>query len=136
MRRLYALLLTLATPFVLTYFGIRGFRDHRYWKRWGERLGWTRAPEGPFDSLVHAASLGEVNAALPLVKALLAEDPARRILVTTFTPTGSQRVGELLGERVAHCYLPQDLTAAIRRFLNRIRPSRVIKVDPEMWNKL
>ncbi len=136
MRRLYALLLTLLTPLVLGYFGLRGFRDHRYWHRWGERLGWTAPPPGPFDTLVHAASLGEVNAALPLVKALQAEDPENRILVTAFTPTGSQRIRELFGDGVAHCYLPLDLPWAIRRLLNRTRPSRVVIVETEIWPNL
>lgn len=136
MRRLYALLLTLAVPLVLAYFAVRGFRDPRYWQRWGERLGWTAPPKGPFDTLVHAASLGEVNAALPLVKGLLADEPAGRILVTSFTPTGSQRILELFGDQVAHCYLPLDLPWAIRRLLDRTRPSRMVIVETEIWPTL
>ena len=57
----------------------------------------------------------EVNAAAPLINALLREHPRRRVLVTTITPTGSDRVRALWGTRVAHVYLPYDLTGAVGR---------------------
>ena len=59
---------------------------------------------------MHAVSVGEVNAAAPMIHALLREHPGRRLLVTTITPTGSDRVKALWGERVAHVYLPYDLS--------------------------
>lgn len=133
MRRLYTLLLVLAIPGALIYFALRGLRERRYLQRWGERLGTTAAPEGPFDYLVHAASLGEVNAAQPLVQSLLARSPATRILLTTITPTGSQRVTELFRERVAHCYLPLDLPGAMRRLLRRSRPGALVIIETEIW---
>ncbi len=133
MRLLYSVLLVLASPAVLAYFAVRGLRDGRYLARWGERLGWRRGVRGPFDYLVHAASLGEVNAATPLVSALLARDPAPRILLTTLTPTGSQRVSDVFGARVAHHYLPLDLPGAMRRLLERADPGMVIIVETEIW---
>ncbi len=136
MRRLYSLLLALASPLVFGYFALRGLRDGRYLQRWGERLGWTAPPEGPFDVLVHAASLGEVNAAQPLVAALLARDPAPRILVTSITPTGSHRIHELFGDRVAHVYLPIDLPGAVRRLLRTTGPAKVVIVETEIWPNL
>lgn len=136
MRPLYSLLLILALPAVLVYFLFRGLRDKRYLQRWGERLGWTRPPQGPFDELVHAASLGEVNAALPLVNALLDRRPGTQILLTTITPTGSQRVRELFGERVAHCYLPLDVPWAMRRLLATAAPRRLLIVETEIWPNL
>ncbi len=136
MRRLYSLLLALASPLVFGYFALRGMRDRRYLQRWGERLGWTTPPAGPFDVLVHAASLGEVNAAQPLVSALLARDPAPRILVTSITPTGSHRITELFGDRVAHRYLPIDLPGAMRRLLKTVRPAKLVIVETEIWPNL
>ena len=56
--------------------------------------------------------------------------------MTAFTPTGSQRIRELLGDQVDHCYLPLDLPWAVRRLLNRTRPSRVIIVETEIWPNL
>lgn len=136
MRSLYSLLVALATPAFLAYFAFRGLRDRRYLSRWGERLGWRAAPEGPFDFLLHAASLGEVNAAMPLLDSLLERDPAPRLLVTTMTPTGSARVLELYGDRVAHCYLPMDLPGAMRRLLRQARPRQLVVVETEIWPNL
>lgn len=85
---------------------------------------------------VHAVSVGEVNAAAPLVNALLREHPQRRVLVTTITPTGSDRVRALWGDRVEHVYLPYDLTGAVERFLARFRPRVALIVETELWPNL
>jgi len=133
MRRFYSLLLLFTTPLLLAYFGLRGLRDRRYLARWNERFGWRAAPQGPFDTLVHAASLGEVNAAQPLISELLARDEKHRILVTTMTPTGSQRVSELFGSRVDHAYLPIDFSGAMRRLIARSRPALITIIETEIW---
>lgn len=57
-------------------------------------------------------------------------------MLTTMTPTGSQRVRELFGDRVAHAYLPLDLPWAMDRFLDRTRPARLIIVETEIWPNL
>lgn len=136
MRSLYSVLLALATPLVFVYFALRGLRDRRYLARWGERLGRRSTPDGPYDFLVHAASLGEVNAASPLVAALLDRQPQPRILLTTITPTGSQRVSEVFGDRVAHQYLPLDLPGVMGRLLDRARPAALVVVETEIWPNL
>lgn len=139
MRLAYSLLVYLALPFALAYFGLRGLRDRRYWSRWGERLGLGSGPAGEGATaciLVHAASLGEVNAAAPLVEALLSRHPELPLLVTTFTPTGSQRVRELFGDRVGHRYLPLDLPGAVRRFMNRASPLLAVVIETEIWPNL
>ncbi len=136
MRLLYSLLLALATPLILGYFAVRGLKDRRYLARWSERLGWRPVPAGPYDYHVHAASLGEVNAAMPLVTALLAREPRPRILLTTLTPTGSQRVREVFGDRVTHAYLPLDLAGAMGRLMDRARPAQLVIVETEIWPNL
>ncbi len=136
MRRLYSLVLLLASPLILAYFALRGLRDPRYRQRWSERFGWKAIPAGPYDYLIHAASLGEVNAALPLVNALLAREPDVRILLTSFTPTGSQRIQSLFGERITHAYLPLDFSGATRRFVRRAMPSIIVIVETEIWPNL
>jgi 3-deoxy-D-manno-octulosonic-acid transferase len=57
-------------------------------------------------------------------------------VVTTTTPTGSQRVQELFGERVFHVYLPYDLPGAVRRFLRRVRPQLAVIMETELWPNL
>lgn len=136
MRLFYALLMYLLTPLVLAWFGVRGFRDHRYWQHWGQRLGFyaQAAPAGCI--WVHAASLGEVNAASPLVRALLERHPDQPLLLTTFTPTGAARAEELFAGRLTHCHLPLDLPGAVRRFYRCHQPGLAIIMETEIWPNL
>jgi 3-deoxy-D-manno-octulosonic-acid transferase len=56
-----------------------------------------------------------------------------RIVVTTTTPTGKERVRQALGNSVVHRYAPYDLPGAVRRFLERVCPSLVIIMETELW---
>lgn len=136
MRLLYTLIVFLLFPLVLPYLIWRGFAQHDYWHRWGERLGLVRpAPDG-VAVWVHAVSVGEVMAALPLIRALVVQHGRGQIWVTTVTPTGSARVREALGEQVRHSYLPYDLPLAVARFVARVRPQRVVVIETELWPHL
>lgn len=136
MRVLYSFLILLTTPLVLLYFALRGFRDRAYLGRWQERFGFITAPSKAGGILVHAASVGEFNAASPLIKALLKTYPELPLTVTTLTPTGSDRVTNEFGERVFHCYIPLDLRAAVSRFLDRLQPRLIIVMETEIWPNL
>ena len=92
MRRLYSLLLYLLLPLVLLYLLFRGIRDHRYLSRWSERFGFFAAPAISGGIMVHAVSMGEVNAASVLIRGLAAAYPGEPLYVTAFTPTGSARI--------------------------------------------
>ncbi len=106
-----------------------------YRRRWAQRLGFgPRAPSGCV--WLHAVSVGEVNAALPLIDALQRAHSDLPLLVTTTTPTGSEHLRSRLGNSVAHCYLPYDLPGAVRRFLNRQRPRLGIVMETELWPNL
>lgn len=136
MRGFYSFLIALSTPFVLLYFAVRGVKDHAYLVRWSERFGFFPRPAKKGGILVHAASVGEFNAASPLIKSLLANCPELPIIVTTLTPTGSERVRRELGNKVLHAYIPIDLNSAVRRFLNRLQPSVIIVMETEIWPNL
>jgi 3-deoxy-D-manno-octulosonic-acid transferase len=82
---------------------------------------------------IHAVSVGEVQAAVPLVRALRSGTRDLRILVTTTTPTGRARVQQALGDSVLHRYAPYDLPGVVRRFLERVRPRLVIIMETELW---
>jgi 3-deoxy-D-manno-octulosonic-acid transferase len=99
--------------------GLRGLRNPAYWQRWSERFGYAPAIEQAGCIWLHAVSVGETRAAVPLVRALMQHYPGRRILITTMTPTGSDQVRELFGMQVEHCYVPYDLPMAVWRFLGR-----------------
>jgi 3-deoxy-D-manno-octulosonic-acid transferase len=133
MRILYSVLLTLAVPLILLRLYWRGGKNPAYRQRWGERFGFV--PSLPENSClwIHAVSVGEVRAALPLINALQERYPARGLLVTTTTPTGSQQVYHALGDSVSHAYLPYDLPGAVRRFLSRVQPGLAIVMETELW---
>ena len=135
MRLLYTVLLYLLTPLVLLRLLWRGVAQREYWRRIPERFGFVpRVPDG-VAVWVHAVSVGESIAALPLIRRLLEEHPGS-VLVTTTTPTGSERVRAALGDRVRHCYAPYDLPDAVARFLGRVQPRRAVIMETELWPNL
>lgn len=136
MRSLYSLILYLLTPLALLRLGWRGLRAPGYWQRWGERFGFIRELSGASPIWVHAVSVGEVQAAVPLLRALLKRYPEVPVLVTTTTPTGSEQVRNLFESRVAHVYLPYDLPGAVARFLERARPRLGLIMETEIWPNL
>lgn len=133
----YSLLLHLAFPVTLYHLVWRGMRQREYLQRWSERYAWL---DGKLDLRgaiwVHAVSVGEVIAARPLIDGLIARHPGRPVLVTTITPTGSDRVCAFWGDRVTHVYLPYDLRRMVRRFLDRARPALAVIVETEIWLNL
>ncbi len=136
LRGLYSAVLYLLVPVTLYHLIWRGFRQGEYFQRWNERYAAYRDAPRRADVWVHAVSVGEVNAAAPLVNALLRERPDLRLLVTTITPTGSARVAALWQQRVEHVYLPYDLSGAVRRFLKHYRPRLSLIVETELWPNL
>lgn len=128
----YRFLLALLSPVIWTYLWLRGRKEPAYRQRWAERLGWVNvAPHA--DIWIHGASLGELMAAKPLIDACLQQ---HRVLVTAFTPAGTDYIQRQYGERVQHCYLPLDWSGAVRRFLRRAQPKRLIVLETEFWPNL
>lgn len=136
LRLLYTLTMYLMTPVIVYRLAARGLRYRRYLSRWKERFGFFPAPGFKDSSWVHAVSVGEVNAAAPLIRALMNRYPDAPMVVTTVTPTGSERVQKLFGDRVFHVYLPYDLPASVKRFLDRIRPRFAVIMETEIWPNL
>lgn len=134
--RLYSLLLYLALPLVLLRLLWRSRRAPAYRRRWGERLGFYG--DQPLDAglWIHAVSVGETQAAAPLIKHFLDHHPGLGVMVTTTTPTGSERLRGLFEERVRHVYLPYDLPAILQPFLDRVRPRLVVIMETEIWPNL
>jgi 3-deoxy-D-manno-octulosonic-acid transferase len=135
-RFIYTLTLYLLTPFVVYRLAVRGFKYHGYFVRWRERFGFFADPGIEGSIWIHAVSLGEVNAAVPLIEALMARYANSPFVITTVTPTGSDRVLQLFGDRVFHVYLPYDLTTAVERFLDRVRPRLAVIMETEIWPNL
>ena len=136
MRWLYTLLLYLVMPLVLLHLLWRGLRDNAYLGRWPERFGYFDPPDQTGGIVVHAASVGEVNVAGALVKSLARRFPELPVCLTTFTPTGSDRVRDLFRDDVFHVYAPLDLPGAVKRFFQRTQPRLLIIMETEIWPNL
>ena len=132
-QRLYTLLLWLALPIVMIRLGLRAARSPGYRGRVEERFGGGRVDEASCDVWIHAVSVGEVNAATPLVQRLLNEKRNLDILITTMTPTGAQQVIDTFGTQVRHRFAPYDYPFAIRRFLDRFSPKLLVLMETEIW---
>jgi 3-deoxy-D-manno-octulosonic-acid transferase len=136
-RRVYTWFLYCLTPFVVLRLFWLGLRYPRYRERWRERFGHIRPLPGDRPVIwVHAVSVGEVQASVPLVNRLLESFPEHQVLVTTTTPTGMESVQQRFGKEVAHRYLPYDIPAALRRFLRGARPAILIVMETELWPNL
>jgi 3-deoxy-D-manno-octulosonic-acid transferase len=134
-RRLYTVLFYLILPWIALRLLWRSYREPAYRARFLERLGFYPVR---FEKTlwVHAVSLGEVIAAIPLIQACKAGAGDLPIVVTTMTPSGAARVQAALGNTVTHLYLPYDLPDAIHRFLNAVRPIGGIIMETELWPNL
>ena len=136
-RFVYSLLFYLAVPFILFKLLWRSLKAPAYRRRWAERFALAAMPEG-FDTSkqtiwIHAVSVGETVASVPLVRQLRQAYPSTQIMITTMTPTGSDRVAALFGDSVYHQYIPYDLPAAIGRFIDALRPVMLILMETELW---
>jgi 3-deoxy-D-manno-octulosonic-acid transferase len=137
LRGLYSAALYLLLPATVYHLIWRSFRQGDYLLRWNERYAmYGNRPVPGATVWVHAVSVGEVNAAAPLVNALRARRPDLRLLVTSITPTGSARIRALWGDQVEHVYLPYDLPGAVARFLRHFRPQVGLVLETELWPNL
>lgn len=134
MRYFYSCLFYIIFPFILLKLLYRSIREPAYRLRIKERLGFSKR----FQSCiwVHAVSVGESLAAIPLIKKLQCLDQETPILVTTMTPTGAERLKSVFGERITHQYLPYDLPTFVSRFLERVKPKVGIIMETELWPNL
>lgn len=137
MERVYSASWYLLLPFLFGRLYWRGRLAPAYRKRWAERLALGYGKPGSNGCVwIHAVSVGEFLAAAPLIDALMERHPDTPILVTTTTPTGSERVTSRFGERVMHVYCPWELPGALTRFMQCFRPKLGIIMETELWPNL
>lgn len=85
---------------------------------------------------IHAVSLGEVVAVIPLVNELHRRHPAHRLVVSTVTETGREAVEQRLAGVAEHCYAPLDFPWVVTRFIDRLQPRLYLFVETELWPNL
>lgn len=123
-----------ATPLVRRLLRVRAGRGKEDPARLAERWGHAALPRpaGPL-AWLHAASVGEGMAVLPLLHRLAAERPDLQVLLTTGTVTSAQALAPLLPPTARHQFVPVDLPQAVDRFLRHWRPDLGIWTESEFW---
>lgn len=115
-----------------------------YCDRWKERLGFVPAianKKGDQKVIwIHAVSVGEVEATVPLVKKLFTEYSDLKVIISTTTPTGAEtvkrRYADQYSDQITHYYIPYDLFSFQQRFVDQIKPALVIIMETEVWPNL
>ncbi len=121
-------------PLLLAVRGRQGKEDP---SRRGERYGKASLPR-PDGLLVwmHAASVGEANAVMPVIDRMLAERPDISILLTTGTLTSAALARRRLPSRAFHQFIVLDVPEYVRAFLDHWQPDLAVFVESEIWPNL
>ena len=136
-RNAYSLLGNAITPALSLWLQRRARRGKEDPFRMGERFGYASATRTPGTLVwLHAASVGETQSVLTLVRALLNQHPAIHLLITTGTVTSAALVAQQNLRRVTHQFVPIDTQAAVERFLDHWRPDLALWVESEFWPQL
>jgi len=139
-RIFYSFALILISPLIVFYlYVLRGKKNKGYRAHFKERFGFVSKSLFTSKSkplVVHCASVGEVLAAAPLIKALQKQHPQLNILITCNTPTGREQIINQFKNTVACSYLPMDFAFSTARFLKRINPQALCILETELWPNL
>jgi len=136
-RRAYTALGLGLTPAIHVWLKRRVARGKEDASRLGERFGHASQPR-PAGTLIwlHAASVGETQSVLTLVRAILAMDENLYIMLTTGTVTSAALVARSQVPRLIHQFVPVDTPPAVSRFLNHWKPDLALWVESEFWPQL
>ncbi|MCE7648623.1 lipid IV(A) 3-deoxy-D-manno-octulosonic acid transferase [Vibrio fluvialis] len=132
MRLIYTLLLIVASPLLLYSLYKKKVGKPAFGARWKEHWGMTPKVSSQNPIWIHAVSVGESIAAIPVIKAMKQAQPDQAIVVTTTTSTGAEQIAKL-GDLVEHRYMPLDFAWCVHRFLQAVKPSRLLIVETELW---
>ena len=132
----YSLLLTIA---MLVMSPLLLFRRQKYASGVSERLGNYPAFKQDERKVIwlHCVSVGETNAARPLVDELINQFPLHRIVISTTTSTGQELAKKIFQDKAdAVFYFPFDWKFSVRRALRNYRPSLLLLMETEIWPRL
>ncbi len=132
----YSIVLSLAFALMLPLFMLR---RAKYAAGFRKRLGNYPAFEHDGRPVIwlHCVSVGETNAARPLVDAILARFPQHRLIVSTTTKTGQELAVQIFaGKAAAVFYFPFDWKFSVRKALEHYRPSIILLMETEIWPRL
>lgn len=134
---LYDLILYLSALFLVPYYLFRGLRYGKARHGVRERLGvyaqdFRQILEGRKVIWVHAVSVGETRAAIPLLKALKKQHPEALLILSNVTESG-RKIASKLHEIDHYIFFPFDLRWVVRKALTIIHPDVIILVETEIW---
>ena len=135
---LYTLLYCTVLVFLLPFQYLK--RPKKLRKRWlREKFGFLNSEFGIRNSefiWIHAVSVGEVMAAIPLLKKLREKYPSKSLMLSTITDTGQKVARERVPEGTMVFYLPFDIPIILKRVFERMRPELLITIETELWPNL
>jgi len=130
----YQLLWLIVTPLLHIFYAWMAFKN-RSSTLYLQRMGW-QLPTRDVDIWLHAASFGEVNALLPLLRNLRAKHPQLSFMMSCNTPTGYALLQRKLDQEVGYCYMPLDKQDNMRRLLQHRQLRCFIVMETEIWPNL
>ena len=130
----YSLLLSLGLLLFSPYFLFQALAHRKYIDGLRERLGFLPIIEKQPVVWLHCVSVGETQAARPLVERLRKELPQHALVVSTVTLTGQRLARDLFRNQAARVfYFPFDWTWSVRRALEAVSPAVVLVMETELW---
>ena len=134
---LYRILtLTLFPIFVLIIY-LRRFTNKEDKKRYIEKISVSKPilKENKKVFWIHAASIGETNSVIPIIKKIIETNNDIFILLTSSTLSSSQLIKKEISnsDNFKHLFFPIDVNFLVHKFLNSWKPNLIIFVDSEIW---
>ena len=133
--RTYSRLLGLVSLPAIVYTAYMALRTHKL-KYLKQRLGFGHFPGGGIDIWFHAASVGEVNAVIPLLSLIHKVHPDKKLILTVNTPSGYDIAESKLPKGIECHFLPIDWMFAVKRFIRQLKPKSILIVETEIWPNL
>ena len=138
MQFLYNIAAIIVVTLIIPVFLVRAIRERGFIERIKQSLGFI--PEDALEKVakknciwVHAASVGEIVAASPLIKEFRREFPKSPILVSVVTTSGYEMANRIIKDADSIIYFPLDLPFLAARVVRRVTPRVFMPVETELW---
>ena len=135
----YNILFAIAYAAMMPFFLLRMKRRGGYKARMGDRFSnypgeiAAKLSEGASRIWIHAVSVGEVQVAGQLMRALRKFDPSVRFVFSTTSSTGWRTAEKEVSEDDVLIYNPLDFPHLVRKAFDIVRPRAVILTETEIW---
>lgn len=132
----YAILTYALYPVLIFFWILKGIFNNVYLDRMTQRFGFNYPDLRGGSVWIHAVSVGEVQATIPLVNQIKSRYPDKDIIITTVTPTGALQVKNIFHDTVHHSYIPFETPFTVKNFFNSIKPCIALIMETEIWPNL